>query len=52
MHGYFDAPAYKSDAAPLLPQRVIGEMMHTLPPQAQEAIRNDMQANSNGGPRR
>jgi acetolactate synthase-1/2/3 large subunit len=33
-HGYFDAPAYTSDAAPLLPQRVIGEMMRTLPPEA------------------
>lgn len=32
-HGYFDAPAYTSDAAPLLPQRVIGELMRTLPPE-------------------
>jgi acetolactate synthase I/II/III large subunit len=33
-HGYFDAPAYRSDNAPLLPQRVIGELMRTLPPEA------------------
>jgi acetolactate synthase-1/2/3 large subunit len=33
-HGYFDAPAYNSDDAPLLPQRVIGELMRTLPPEA------------------
>ena len=32
--GYFNAPAYSSDAAPLLPQRVIGEMMRVLPPEA------------------
>jgi acetolactate synthase-1/2/3 large subunit len=31
-HGYFDAPAYTSDEAPLLPQRVIGEIMRALPP--------------------
>jgi acetolactate synthase-1/2/3 large subunit len=30
--GYFNAPAYTSDAAPLLPQRVIGEIMRALPP--------------------
>jgi acetolactate synthase-1/2/3 large subunit len=29
--GYFDAPAYTSDDAPLLPQRVIGELMRALP---------------------
>jgi acetolactate synthase-1/2/3 large subunit len=34
MHGYFDAPAYSADNAPLLPQRVIGELMRTLPPEA------------------
>ena len=33
-HGYFDAPAYTADDAPLLPQRVIGELMRTLPPEA------------------
>lgn len=32
--GYFDAPAYHSDAVPILPQRVIGEMMRALPPEA------------------
>ena len=30
--GYFDTPAYTSDEAPLLPQRVIGELMRALPP--------------------
>ncbi|MGE4049217.1 MAG: thiamine pyrophosphate-binding protein, partial [Acetobacteraceae bacterium] len=33
-HGYFNAPEYRSDAAPILPQRVIGELMRTLPPEA------------------
>jgi acetolactate synthase-1/2/3 large subunit len=33
-HGYFDAPEYAADDAPLLPQRVIGELMRTLPPEA------------------
>jgi acetolactate synthase I/II/III large subunit len=33
-HGYFDARAYTADDAPLLPQRVIGELMRTLPPEA------------------
>jgi acetolactate synthase I/II/III large subunit len=33
-HGYFDAPSYNADDAPLLPQRVIGELMRTLPPEA------------------
>jgi acetolactate synthase-1/2/3 large subunit len=33
-HGYFNAPAYTADDAPLLPQRVIGEMMRTLPVEA------------------
>jgi acetolactate synthase-1/2/3 large subunit len=33
-HGYFDAPAYTADDAPLLPQRVIGELMRTLPADA------------------
>lgn len=32
-HGYFDAGAYESDEAPLLPQRVIGELMRALPPE-------------------
>jgi acetolactate synthase-1/2/3 large subunit len=32
--GYFDAPEYTSDAAPILPQRVIGELMRSLPPEA------------------
>ncbi len=32
-HGYFNAPEYESDEAPLLPQRVIGEMMRALPPE-------------------
>ncbi|WP_439814313.1 thiamine pyrophosphate-binding protein [Zavarzinia sp. CC-PAN008] len=30
-HGYFDVPAYASDAAPILPQRVIGELRANLP---------------------
>jgi acetolactate synthase I/II/III large subunit len=33
-HGYFDTPAYYAEDAPLLPQRVIGELMRTLPPEA------------------
>jgi acetolactate synthase I/II/III large subunit len=33
-HGYFNARAYTADDAPLLPQRVIGELMRTLPPEA------------------
>ena len=33
-NGYFNAPAYMSEEAPLLPQRVIGEMMRVLPPEA------------------
>ena len=33
-HGYFDASSYYADDAPLLPQRVIGELMRTLPPEA------------------
>jgi acetolactate synthase I/II/III large subunit len=33
-HGYFDAPSYNADDAPLLPQRVICELMRTLPPEA------------------
>ena len=33
-HGYFDAPEYMADDSPLLPQRVIGELMRTLPPEA------------------
>ncbi|MGE0417063.1 MAG: thiamine pyrophosphate-binding protein [Acetobacteraceae bacterium] len=33
-HGYFNAPEYSSDAAPILPQRVIGELIRTLPPEA------------------
>jgi acetolactate synthase-1/2/3 large subunit len=30
-HGYFDAPEYTSDAAPILPQRVIGALRKVLP---------------------
>lgn len=30
-HGYFDAPEYESNAAPILPQRVIGELIRNLP---------------------
>ena len=33
-HGYFDAPEYMADDSPLLTQRVIGELMRTLPPEA------------------
>ena len=33
-HGYFNAPAYRDDRAPIHPQRVIGEMMKTLPEDA------------------
>jgi Thiamine pyrophosphate enzyme, central domain len=33
-HGYFNARAYTADDAPLLPQRVIGELMRMLPPEA------------------
>jgi acetolactate synthase-1/2/3 large subunit len=33
-HGYFDAPAYQADSAPILPQRVIGELRHNLPADA------------------
>ncbi|HVZ06325.1 thiamine pyrophosphate-binding protein [Rhodopila sp.] len=33
-HGYFDGPTYHSDESPLLPQRVIGELMRTLPSDA------------------
>ena len=29
--GYFDAPEYTSDKAPIMPQRVIGELRKTLP---------------------
>lgn len=32
--GYFDVPEYHSDAAPILPQRVIGELIRNLPPEA------------------
>jgi acetolactate synthase-1/2/3 large subunit len=32
--GYFDAPEYHSDEAPILPQRVIGELMRNLPANA------------------
>jgi acetolactate synthase-1/2/3 large subunit len=31
-HGYFDDPRYRSDEAPLLPQRVIAEIAAALPP--------------------
>ena len=30
-HGFFDAPAYTADDKPILPQRVIGELMRNLP---------------------
>ena len=33
-HGYFDAPEYASDDKPILPQRVIGELMRNLPDNA------------------
>jgi acetolactate synthase-1/2/3 large subunit len=33
-HGYFNTPAYDSDDKPILPQRVIGDMMKTLPDNA------------------
>jgi acetolactate synthase-1/2/3 large subunit len=33
-NGYFDGPAYESDKAPILPQRVIAELRRNLPPDA------------------
>jgi acetolactate synthase-1/2/3 large subunit len=33
-HGYFNVPAYDSDDKPILPQRVIGELMKNLPENA------------------
>jgi acetolactate synthase-1/2/3 large subunit len=33
-HGFFDAPAYRADDKPILPQRVIGDLMRTLPDNA------------------
>jgi acetolactate synthase I/II/III large subunit len=33
-HGYFDAPEYHADEQPILPQRVIGELMRNLPDNA------------------
>jgi acetolactate synthase-1/2/3 large subunit len=33
-HGYFNAASYDSDDAPILPQRVIGELMRNLPDNA------------------
>jgi acetolactate synthase-1/2/3 large subunit len=33
-HGFFNAPAYSADDKPILPQRVIGELMHNLPEHA------------------
>ena len=33
-NGYFDTPAYLSDSAPILPQRVIGELRKHLPDDA------------------
>ncbi len=33
-HGFFDAPAYTADDRPILPQRVIGELMRGLPENA------------------
>jgi acetolactate synthase I/II/III large subunit len=32
--GYFDAPAYRADDRPILPQRLIGELMRGLPDNA------------------
>jgi len=33
-HGFFNAPSYTADDKPILPQRVIGELMRTLPQDA------------------
>jgi acetolactate synthase-1/2/3 large subunit len=33
-HGYFNAPSYLDDDKPILPQRVIGELMRNLPENA------------------
>jgi acetolactate synthase-1/2/3 large subunit len=33
-HGFFDMPSYHADDKPILPQRVIGELMRTLPENA------------------
>lgn len=33
-HGFFNAAAYCADDKPILPQRVIGELMRNLPPEA------------------
>src|SRR5439155_12006336 len=33
-HGFFNAPAYTADDKPILPQRVIGELMRGLPESA------------------
>ncbi len=33
-HGFFDVPEYRSDAAPILPQRIIRELHEALPPDA------------------
>src|SRR5437762_4916276 len=33
-HGFFNAPSYLADDKPILPQRVIGELMRTLPDHA------------------
>jgi acetolactate synthase-1/2/3 large subunit len=33
-HGYFDEPEYDSEATPILPQRVIGELRRNLPAEA------------------
>ncbi|MET1115277.1 MAG: thiamine pyrophosphate-binding protein [Comamonas sp.] len=30
-HGHFDGPAYRSDAAPLMPQRIVAELHRHLP---------------------
>ncbi len=32
-HGYFDAPEYRSEQAPLLPQRIIAALQTVLPPE-------------------
>jgi acetolactate synthase I/II/III large subunit len=34
VHGYFDEPEYRSEATPILPQRVIGELRRHLPANA------------------
>ena len=38
-NGYFNARAYFADDAPILPQRVIGELMRNLPPRRHRHLR-------------